>query len=88
MKNSVLITFFVFGIFHLHAQETVGGKVVKRAKDKTVQRGEQKTEQAIDKSLDKIEEGIGKLFKKKDYFKPNRFIKSSLQDWKILLVTI
>jgi len=35
--------------------------------------------------MDQLENDI---FIKKDYFKPNRFIKSSLQDWKILLVTI
>lgn len=66
MKNSVLLAFFMLMVVHLHAQETVGGKVVKRAKDKTVQRGEQKTDQAIDKTLDKVEEGIGNIFKKKE----------------------
>ncbi len=62
----------------MHSQETVGGKVVKNAKDKTYQRGEQKGDEGIDKALDKVEEGIGNLFKKKD--KKSKKTKSSKQE--------
>ncbi len=48
------------------SQETVGGKVAKNAKDKTYRRGEQKGDETVDKALDKVEDGIKGIFKKKD----------------------
>ncbi|MDP2159740.1 MAG: OmpA family protein [Flavobacterium sp.] len=48
------------------AQETVGGRVVKNAKDKTYNRGEQKGDDTVDKTLNKLEEGINNIFKKKE----------------------
>lgn len=63
----IIITTFLFILtLSLQAQETVGGKVVKNAKDKTYQKGEQKGDETVDKALNKIEDGISNLFKKKD----------------------
>ena len=47
------------------SQETVGGKVAKRAKDRTYQRGEDKGVETVDKVLDEVEDGILNIFKKK-----------------------
>ncbi len=49
-----------------YTQETVGGRVIQNAKDKTYGRGEQKGDETVDKALNKVEEGINSLFKKKD----------------------
>ena len=64
-----LITVLVFMVFNQlsFAQETtVGERVIKNAKDKTYSRGEQKSDETVDKALNKVEEGITGLFKKKD----------------------
>lgn len=66
MKTIITIMIILFSIIGTHAQETVGGKVLKSAKDKTYQRGEQKGENAVDGALDKVEDGIKNIFKKKD----------------------
>lgn len=66
MKNLILISIFLLVAFSLNAQETVAGKVFANAKDKTYQRGEQKGDEAVDKALNSVEEGIGNIFKKKD----------------------
>ena len=63
-----LLTVFVLLLFIQisYTQETVGGRVIKNAKDKTYGRGEQKSDETVDKALNKVEEGITSLFKKKD----------------------
>lgn len=66
MKNLILISIFLLVAFSLKAQETVAGKVFANAKDKTYQRGEQKGDEAVDKALNSVEEGVGNIFKKKD----------------------
>lgn len=63
-----LLTVFVFMLFiqFSFAQETVGERVIKNAKDKTYGRGEQKGDETVDKTLNKVEEKITNLFKKKE----------------------
>lgn len=48
------------------AQETVGGRVLKNAKDKTYQGGEQKGDNTVEDALNKVEDGFKNIFKKKD----------------------
>lgn len=66
MKTKIAVFIFIVMIFSCYAQETVGGRVAKNAKEKTYDRAEQKGDGTVDKALDKVEEGIGKLFKKKN----------------------
>ena len=66
MRAIILLGSFFLTYLSIYAQETVGGKVVKNTKDKTYQRGEQKGDETVDKALNKIEEGLGSIFKKKD----------------------
>jgi len=61
---TLLITVFFFTI--ANAQETVGEKVIRNTKDQTYNRGEDKASETVDKALDKVEEGIGNIFKKKE----------------------
>lgn len=66
MKKLISTSFLLlFGIASI-AQETVGERVIINAKDQTYQRGEQRSTETVDKALNKIEEGIGNLFKKKE----------------------
>ncbi|WP_410007069.1 OmpA family protein [Aequorivita nionensis] len=67
---TLLITVFFFTI--ANAQETVGGKVIRNTKDQTYNRGEDKASETVDKALDKVEEGIGSIFKKKDKKQKNK----------------
>ncbi|MBN2730419.1 MAG: OmpA family protein [Bacteroidales bacterium] len=62
MKNLIVIIALIFTCSPLYSQINIGGKV----KDKTQERINNKTEEGIDKGLDKTEEGIGGIFKKKD----------------------
>lgn len=66
MKKLVTALLFLLSIQCITAQETVGGKVLKNAKDKTYQRGEQKGDETVEGALNKAEEKIKNLFKKKD----------------------
>ena len=66
MKNLLTALLILFGIQCITAQETVGGKVLKNAKDKTYQRGEQKGDEGVETVLNKAEEKIKNIFKKKD----------------------
>ena len=66
MKTKITVFILMVMIFSSYAQETVGGRVAKNAKEKTYHRDEQKGDGTVDKALDKVEEGIGKLFKKKE----------------------
>lgn len=66
MKNLVTVLLFLLGIQYITAQETVGGKVLKNAKDKTYQRGEQKGDEGVETVLNKAEEKIKNIFKKKE----------------------
>lgn len=66
MKKILLLIILVCTTELLQAQETVGGKVAKNAKDKTYQKGEQKADETVDKALNKVEDGIKNIFKKKE----------------------
>lgn len=66
MKKLLTVFVLLFFIQISFTQETVGGRVIKNAKDKTYGRGEQKGDEAVDKALNKVEEGINGLFKKKE----------------------
>ena len=66
MKTILTIVITLFTICMSFSQETVGERVVKNAKDKTYQRGEQKSDETVDGALNKVEEGIKGIFKKKD----------------------
>jgi outer membrane protein OmpA-like peptidoglycan-associated protein len=67
---TLLITVLFFTV--AHAQETVGGNVIRNTKDQTYNRGEEKASETVDKALDKVEEGIGSIFKKKDKKQNNK----------------
>lgn len=66
MKKLITSSFLlILGISSI-AQETVGGRVLTNAKDQTYQRGEQRSSETVDKTLNAIENGIGNIFKKKE----------------------
>ncbi len=63
MKKHVISLFsLLFLIFNVNSQIDIKSKV----KEKTNQRIETRTDEGIEKGLDKIEEGVGSIFKKKD----------------------
>ncbi|PZO30219.1 MAG: porin [Flavobacteriaceae bacterium] len=66
MKKLFTVLLLLLSIHSIIAQETVGGKVLKNAKDKTYQRGEQKGDEGVETVLNKAEEKIKNIFKKKD----------------------
>ena len=66
MKNSLMLILLMCWSINFSAQETVAGKVLQNAKSKTYQRGENKGDQTIDKTLNKVEDGIINIFKKKE----------------------
>ena len=66
MKKIVILIGLIVVNLSANAQETVGGRVLQKAKDKTYQKGEDNGDDAVDKTLNKVEEGIKGIFKKKD----------------------
>lgn len=66
MKKIVILIGLVVFNLSVNAQETVAGKVLQNAKDKTYQRGEQKGDETVEGALNKAEEKIKNIFKKKD----------------------
>jgi outer membrane protein OmpA-like peptidoglycan-associated protein len=74
MKKQFILILFFCGLFSVQAQETVGGKVVKNAKDKTYQRGEQRGDEGVEGALNKVEDGIKNIFKKKERKKKSKDI--------------
>ena len=65
MKTVITIMVLFFTSITAYSQETVGGRVLKNAKDKTYQRGEQKGDEGVEGALSKVEDGIKNIFKKK-----------------------
>jgi len=66
MKTVITVMMLIFTTISSYSQETVGGKVLKNAKDKTYQRGEQKSDETVEGALNKVEDGIKNIFKKKE----------------------
>ncbi|MCH7413516.1 OmpA family protein [Belliella sp. R4-6] len=66
MKKILIILILLAFHEELAAQNNVGQRVIQRSKDQTTQRAESKSEQGVDKALNKIEEGIGSIFRKRD----------------------
>lgn len=66
MKKIVILIGLVVFNLSVNAQETVAGKVLKNAKDKTYQRGEQKGDETVENVLTKAEDKIKNIFKKKE----------------------
>ncbi len=66
MKSTYFVLFFLFVSFSVNAQNTTGDRILQNAKDKTYQKGEDLSNEVIDKTLDKMEEGVKSVFKKKD----------------------
>lgn len=66
MKTVISVMVLIFTTISSYSQETVGGKVLKNAKDKTYQRGEQKSDETVEGALNKVEDGIKNIFKKKE----------------------
>lgn len=64
MKKTILLLFLLNGFFCM-SQISIGERVLMKAKQKVIDRTEQKGDEAVDKTLDKVEEGIGGVFKKK-----------------------
>lgn len=61
-----LVLCFVCLTITTFAQNTTGERILQNAKDKTYQKGEDLSNEAIDKTLNKLEEGVKSVFKKKD----------------------
>ena len=61
-----LVLCFVGLAITTFAQNTTGERILQNAKDKTYQKGEDLSNEAIDKTLNKLEEGVKSVFKKKD----------------------
>lgn len=66
MKTTIAAIIFMLSCITVFSQETVGGRVLKNAKDKTYQRGEQRGDETVEGALNKVEDGIKNIFKKKD----------------------
>ena len=66
MKKMTLVLCFVCLTITTFAQNTTGDRILQNAKDKTYQKGEDLSNEAIDKTLNKLEEGVKSVFKKKD----------------------
>lgn len=80
MKKILLLIILVCSTKLVQAQETVGGKVAKNAKDKTYQKGEQKADETVDNALNKVEDGIKNIFKKKEKKKKNKQVDENSQE--------
>lgn len=50
----------------MYCQETLGGTILNNSKNQTYQKGEQKSSEVVDGALNKVEDGINNIFKKKD----------------------
>lgn len=79
MKKILLLIILVCSTKLVQAQETIGGKVAKNAKDKTYQKGEQKADETVDNALNKVEDGIKNIFKKKEKKKKNKQVDENSQ---------
>lgn len=66
MKKISVIILLLLMSESIHAQEQIGKRVIQRSKDQTTNRVENRSEQGVDGALNKIEEGIGSLFKKRE----------------------
>lgn len=67
MKKTILLTLFLFyNSTFIFSQQGVGDRVKESAKNKTQNRVENKADETVDNTLNKIEEGIGNIFKKKE----------------------
>jgi outer membrane protein OmpA-like peptidoglycan-associated protein len=67
MKVTKILILFIFCALSVFAQETtVGERVIQNAKEKTYQRGEQKGDDTVEDALNKAEDKIKKIFKKKE----------------------
>ncbi|WP_313029280.1 OmpA family protein [Soonwooa sp.] len=64
MKKSLLTSFLLFGIFTGNAQ--IFDRIKNAAKNTAERKAENKSGDIVDKGLDKVEEGIENIFKKKD----------------------
>lgn len=65
-KFSFFVILFMLFQSAAFAQNTMGERVQENAKNKTINRGEQKVDNAVENTLDKVENGVKNLFKKKD----------------------
>lgn len=66
MKNRICIILLCFNSFVGFSQETLGGRVLENAKNKTYQHGENKADNTVEDALNGVEDGIKDIFKKKD----------------------
>ena len=66
MKKTSIILVLLLSNFSIYAQQTVGGRVLSSAKDRTIQRGEDRSGTTVDKALDEVEDNLLNIFKKKD----------------------
>lgn len=66
MKTKISIALLICVSVVGYSQETVGGRVIQNAKDKTYQRGEQIGDETVESTLNKAQEKIKNLFKKKE----------------------
>ena len=69
MKIKIILSLLITVLFYATSLSQVKVDVETKVKREANQRANSRTDQAIDKGFDKLEEGIGKLFKKKNSFK-------------------
>lgn len=66
MKTSILFLSIMGFSIWASAQETIPRRVVRNAKDQSVNRAEIRSDQGVQRGLDKVEEGIGNLFRRRN----------------------
>lgn len=66
MKNRICIASLILTSIVGFSQETVGGRAIENAKNQTYQKGENIADETVNDALNKVEDGIKNLFKKKD----------------------
>ncbi|MBT3384564.1 MAG: OmpA family protein [Prolixibacteraceae bacterium] len=71
MKIKIILSLLITVLFYATSLSQVKVDVETKVKREANQRANSRTDQAIDKGFDKLEEGIGKLFKKKNKKKDN-----------------
>ena len=66
MKMIITTLLCLFTFTTVYCQETLGGTILNNSKNQTYKKGEQKSGEVVDGALNKVEDGINNLFKKKN----------------------
>jgi outer membrane protein OmpA-like peptidoglycan-associated protein len=65
MKNLILLLAIILAMGTAYAQEGLGKRIIQRSKDQTINRAENRSADGVETGLNKVEEGVGNLFRKK-----------------------